>query len=227
MAERRPVPPAAGAALAVLAKAPTPGFAKTRLIPLLGAEGAAELHAMLVERTLRAARAAGFASIALWCAPGREHPFFASLAEGGALELRDQPGGDLGVRLLAAARAHLAAGPVVLVGTDCPGLGAGHLQAAAGALAAGADAAILPAEDGGYAALGLRRADASLFAGIPWGTGKVLEVTRERLRRLGWTVHEQPAVRDVDVPADVAWLASSGLLGGEERARLERYLARS
>jgi rSAM/selenodomain-associated transferase 1 len=214
-----------GATAAVLAKAPIPGFAKTRLVPLLGAEGAAELHALLVERTLRTVRSAGLAGAALWCAPDRSHPFFATLAAGGALELRDQPEGDLGARLLAAALAHLGMGPVVLVGTDCPGLTAGHLRDADAALAEGADAVILPAEDGGYAALGLRRVDPSLFAGIPWSSAEVLAATRARLRGLGWAVHEQRAVRDVDVPADVAWLVSSGLLAEGERARLEAYLA--
>ena len=212
------------ATLAILAKAPIPGFAKTRLAPLLGAEGAAALHAVLLERTLRTALASGFASVSLWCAPSRDAPFFRALAARGEVHLHDQPEGDLGDRMLAALEAHLGDGPVVLVGTDCPQLGAEHLGRIAAALEGGADAAIVPAEDGGYAALGLRRAHPSVFAGVPWGGPDVLAETRERLRRLGWTVHEQPALRDVDLPGDVAWLLASGLLDAGERARLVPYL---
>lgn len=212
------------ATLAILAKAPIPGFAKTRLVPRLGPAGAAELHAVLLERTLRLASSAGFGSVTVWCAPDRHALAFASARAAGH-ELRDQPPGDLGARMLAASRLHVAAGgPVVLIGTDCPQLAVEHLDQARAALAGGADAVLLPAEDGGYAAIGLRRVDASLFEGVPWGTAGVLKATRERLRRLGWTAHELAPVRDVDVPDDLHWLLASGLLAAEERARIARHL---
>jgi rSAM/selenodomain-associated transferase 1 len=214
-----------GGTLAVMAKAPLPGFAKTRLVPRLGREGAAELHAVLLERTLRTAAASPFDVVSLWCAPDRRSAFFAALAGSPALELHDQPDGDLGARMLAAAELHLASGgPVVVVGTDCPELGARHLEQLRAALLDGADAALLPAADGGYAALGLARADRALFDCVPWGSPEVLAVTRERLRRLGWTARELAAVRDVDLPEDVDWLLESGLLEERERARIARHL---
>jgi uncharacterized protein len=223
MAEQRPR--RGVGALAVLAKAPIPGFAKTRLAPRLGPEGAAELHAVLLERTLRAAGSSGFAPVALWCAPDSRSPFFAALRGVAALDLHDQPEGDLGARMLAAFELHLAAGaPVVLVGTDCPELGPARLRAAGAALAGGADAVILPAADGGYAALGLARVDRSLFDGMRWGSSEVLEETRRRIRRLGWTAHELRPVRDVDRPEDLEWLLASGILSGEEVERIARYL---
>lgn len=212
----------------MLARAPIPGAAKTRLVPRLGPHGAAELHAVLLERTLRTALASSFPSVALWCAPDRRAPFFAALREEGSLELWDQPEGDLGARMLAAFERHLArGGPAVLIGTDCPGLTARHLDAAAVALGGGADAVVLPAEDGGYAAVGLARADRSLFERMPWGTAEVMATTRERLGRLGWRWRELSPLRDVDVPEDVDWLLSSGLLTVAERARLAPYLAGS
>jgi uncharacterized protein len=213
------------ATLVVLAKAPIPGFAKTRLIPRLGADGAAELHAILLERTLRTALASGFGSLALWGTPGESSPFFAGLSAAAAFDRRDQPAGDLGARMLAAVEAYLGAGPVMLVGTDCPELAPGHLERARAALDGGADAVLLPAEDGGYAALGLARVDPSLFEGVRWGSPEVMAATRERIRRLGWTAHElSPCVRDVDVPADVEWLLESGLLTDAERARMAPYV---
>jgi rSAM/selenodomain-associated transferase 1 len=214
----------AGATLVVMAKAPIPGLAKTRLAPRLGPEGAAALHAVLLDRALRAATSSGFASVALWCAPGRRSPYFAALQGAAGLELRDQPAGDLGARMHAAFAHHLAAGgPVVMMGTDCPELGPPQLASARAALA-GADAVIVPALDGGYAALGLRRLDGSLFEGVPWGGPEVMTVTRARLRSLGWSTRELPALRDVDVPEDLEWLRASGILDAEERARLEPYL---
>lgn len=214
-------------ALAVLAKAPIPGYAKTRLDPLLGAEGAAELHAVLLERTLRAAAAAGFGAIAVWCAPDRRSPFFEALRARAAFELRDQPAGDLGARMLVAFEHHLASSePAVLIGSDCPELGPGELRAVRAALGHGADVVLVPALDGGYAAIGLARVDRSLFDGMRWGTPEVLEETRRRVRRLGWTARELPAVRDVDRPDDVEWLLGSGLLDDGERLRIARHLPR-
>jgi rSAM/selenodomain-associated transferase 1 len=224
MAERR-ARGEGGGALAVLAKAPIPGYAKVRLVPLLGPQGAAELHAVLLERTLRIAGSAGFDPVAVWCAPDRRHPSFEALRAGPPLELRDQPQGDLGARMLAAFELHLGAGqPVVLIGTDCPELGPDHLRAARAALASGADVALLPAADGGYAAIGLARVDRTLFDGVRWGSSEVLEETRRRIRRLGWTAHELSPLRDVDRPEDVEWLLASGLLGEDERRRIERHL---
>jgi hypothetical protein len=214
------------ATLVVMAKAPIPGFAKTRLVPLLGPEGAAELHAVLLARTLRTASASGFETVALWCAPARDAPFFAGLRAGGALELHDQPEGDLGTRMRAAFEHHLAAGPVVTIGSDCPELAPEHLARARAALACGADAVFLPATDGGYAAIGLARVDRAVFDGIPWGEAGVMEATRERLRRLGWTARELEPVRDVDLPPDVEWLLASGILAEAERARVARWMPR-
>src|SRR5947209_6310424 len=62
--------------IAVFAKAPIPGAVKTRLVPLLGADRAARLHASLVRHALATAREAQPALLRLWCAPGVAHPFF-------------------------------------------------------------------------------------------------------------------------------------------------------
>lgn len=210
--------------LVVMAKAPVPGLAKTRLVPLLGPEGAAELHAVLLERTLRTAAAARFGTVALWCAPGRSAPFFADLGAHAGLELHDQPEGDLGRRMLAAFEAHLPSGPVLMIGTDSPGLAADALVRARAALDRAVDAVFVPAEDGGYAAIGLGRVDGALFDGMAWGSAGVMAATRARLRALGWTAEELAPTRDVDRPEDVEWLLDSGLLTDGERARIARYL---
>ena len=128
---------AAGLALrlAVFAKAPLPGYAKTRLIPLLGAEGAARLAGTLIARTLALAEAVRPQALTLWCAPSAGHPYFRALAAGPSPpRFCTQTGADLGARMHAAFTDELARGPTLLIGTDCPALTAGHLHAAAEAI---------------------------------------------------------------------------------------------
>ena len=110
--------------------------------------------------------------------------------------------------MLAACRRVLrTANDVVLIGTDCPVLRATDLRAAARALRSGADAVLSPAEDGGYALIGLRRISPRLFSGVHWGTDTVLGETRTRLRQLGWRWRELRTVWDVDRPEDYRRLA--------------------
>jgi len=203
----------AGTVVIVFARAPLPGAVKTRLIPTLGAEGAAALHARLVKRTLATARAASYHRIELHGAPDIDDPFFRFCAGHFDAALVAQSGADLGARMLAAFQSALAACPrVLLVGSDCPALTARHLRRADRALRDGADAVFIPCEDGGYALIGLRRVDPRLFAGIGWGGAAVMEETRARLRELGWPWRELETLWDVDRPQDYERLLASGLL---------------
>ena len=187
------------AAVAIFAKAPVWGYAKTRLIPRLGPDGAAAFAARLIEHTVRTAVSAGIGPVTLWCAPDAGHPLFQALGRRGP-SLAVQPTGDLGFRMLAALQA--TTGALVLIGTDCPELRAGDLRDAAGALAAGADAVIAPSEDGGYGLIAARRPIACLFHGIPWSTGEVAAATRARVAENGVTLAELRTTWDVDTPDD-------------------------
>jgi len=194
----------------VFARAPVPGQSKTRLIPHLGAEGAARLHAALIERSLETARAAGLGSVELCCTPDASHGFFLSCAERYGVVLTAQSPGSLGTRMSAAfERVVPEAGPALLIGTDCPALGSGHLRDAAAALAAGNDAVLVPAEDGGYVLVGLARPSPRAFEDIEWGGADVLRDTRARFATLGWRWHELAELWDVDRPADLARLEES------------------
>jgi uncharacterized protein len=190
--------------VAILAKAPIPGTAKTRLIPALGPEGAAHLQARLIARAVRTARAAAVGPVTLWCAPDCGHPAFAAAG----VPLRPQPPGDLGVRMLAAFSGGSA---VVLIGTDCPCLEPDDLRDAAAALD-GADAAMAPAEDGGYGLIAAAGPLPALFEAMPWGTAAVAALTRARAAEAGLRLVELRTVWDVDRPEDLPRLAASGLL---------------
>lgn len=196
-------------AVAILAKAPLPGLAKTRLAPALGADGAAALQARLIERAVETARLADVGPVTLWAAPDQDHPAFQTLAALFGVTLARQPDGDLGVRMLAALTA--TQGAAIVIGTDCPALQPAHLRAAAEALAGGVDAVVVPVEDGGYALIGTREPQPALFADMPWSTAGVMAETRRRLTHLSLSWREPARLWDVDLPEDVERLKREGL----------------
>lgn len=197
----------------VFAKAPVAGAAKTRLIPLLGAAGAAALHSRLISRALATAGAAAPDSLALWCAPDAGDAFLQSAAQQAGAGLQVQQGADLGARMAHAFDTTLQnASHAICIGADCPALTARHLHQAAAALRNGDDAVFVPAEDGGYALIGLSHPAPELFAGITWGEAAVMAQTRERLRGHGLRWSELEMLWDVDRPDDYHRLQQSGLL---------------
>ncbi len=186
----------------VFAKAPRAGEVKTRLIPLLGAEGAAALHRQLVHRTLVTATDAGLGPVELHAAPDINDVYLQDCAKRFGVALLPQQGNDLGARMCNAFDEALARhSRVLLIGTDCPVLTKQHLHDAQAALASNG-AVLIPAEDGGYALIGLTRCDDHLFQGIAWGGDTVLAATRERLRALKWRWHELETLWDIDRPED-------------------------
>jgi uncharacterized protein len=196
-------------AVAVLAKAPIAGFAKTRLIPVLGARGAAVLQERLVERAVETACAAAIGPVTLWTTPDESHPVFQSIGARLGITLARQADGDLGARMLAAITA--ANTCVLLIGSDCPALTLDHLRAAADVLRHRAPAVVIPAEDGGYALIGLRTSEPALFSDMPWSTPLVMNETRRRLRTLGLMWHEPVTLWDVDLPQDLERMRGIGL----------------
>lgn len=191
------------ASIAILAKAPVPGFAKTRLIPAIGAHAAAILAERLTEQAVATALAATIGPVTLWCTPDPAHASFRELAARFAIALARQPDGDLGARMHVALNA--AKGPALVIGGDCPALTPQHLRAAAQALA-NADVVLIPAEDGGYVLIGMRVAQPELFGGVHWGTGTVLAETRARIAALDLRSIELAPLWDVDSESDLARL---------------------
>lgn len=120
--------------VAILARAPVPGWAKTRLIPMLGAHGAARLQRWLLHRTVATALAADIGPVTLWCAGDPIHPDIAHCHGFGPITVWRQPDADLGARMLAAVRESPTPAGTLLVGTDCPAFGPGQLRQAAESL---------------------------------------------------------------------------------------------
>lgn len=198
-------------ALVIFAKAPVPGFAKTRLVPALGAEGAAALAERMLRHAVQAGAHAAMDTLEICAAPDLSHPIFSRLAQAHELALTTQAEGDLGQRMhraFARVLAHHAT--ALVIGTDAPALDAVVLGRAHAELQR-CDAVFVPALDGGYALVGLRAPQRALFDQMAWSTPTVMAHTRDRLRAAGLRWAELPPVADVDEPADLVHLPAGWL----------------
>jgi uncharacterized protein len=195
------------AALIVFARAPLPGRTKTRLIPALGEQGAADLYRCFLLDTLAGAAALGPRVIVA----GDEAEHLRALRDLVATvapraELVAQFGDDLGARMLNAFRLALGASRhAVIVGTDAPTLPRSRLREAF-ALAPRRDLVLGPCFDGGYYLAGMHAAQPRLFEGMSWGGPTVLVDTLARARELGLEVSLLDPWYDVDRPEDLVVL---------------------
>lgn len=198
------------ARLLILSKAPDPGRVKTRLIPLLGEEGAARLYGELVHQCLDMSTTAGLCPVELWCSPATTHPFFRQCQADFPVSLHSQPAGDLGERMSAALQSALQrSSHAILIGADCPALTAAGLEEALERLSRGADAVLGPAADGGYYLIGMNTHHGFVFGNMPWGSDEVLQLTEQRLQQQGLRWHRLGVFRDLDTPDDYrAWRAT-------------------
>lgn len=198
--------------VAVFARAPDPGDAKTRLIPRLGALGAARLQVHLIERALARARALQGARVTLWSSGQDLRGFMPRAAAAAGASLRQQRGADLGERMANAVSETLdGTNAMLLIGTDCPAQQIEDLVDAVAALAT-ADAVVQPAEDGGYVLIGLLRPLPVLFEGIAWGSDSVLATTRDRAHQHGIRLAELPMCWDLDRADDLDRALAAGLV---------------
>lgn len=203
----------------VFAKAPAAGRVKTRLIPALGAEGAARLHAAMVEDSLANLLTYGLGAVELHT--DTETDAWRQFE----VPRRLQHEGDLGLKMFHALSGGLARGfdQAVILGSDSPDLPTGHLS---GLLALDADVALGPAEDGGYYAIAARRVDPGMFAGVGWGSARALEQTCAACRSCGLSVAKGLTWGDIDTEHDLEKLAgnvraplSAALIAGTRRLK--------
>ena len=194
--------------LIIFTKYPTPGRAKTRLIPALGREKAAAVHRQMTEHTLSIANLLAFegkVSLEIFYEGGD----LAAMQDWlGAIDFSRQTQGDLGEKMLAAFEQGFSdsAHKVVIIGTDCPNLTSDLLEEAFVRLNKH-ELVIGPASDGGYYLIGLRKRAGFLFRGISWGSEKVFGQTQEKAREQGLDMAVLKTLSDVDRPEDLQRLA--------------------
>ncbi len=179
--------------LAIFTRFPTPGAAKARLVPALGAADAAALQRRLTENTLAEMKKTKL-PVEVWTTGGSTDAFREWL---GPHHYVDQGSGDLGARMLRA----MTPGPALVVGSDIPDLRAAHVMAAARKLA-DHDVVLGPAEDGGYWLIGTNKPQPELFDNVVWGGADVLSKTLSNAKGLKVGLAERLA--DLDTPADLA-----------------------
>jgi rSAM/selenodomain-associated transferase 1 len=192
-----------GAAVGIICKAPVPGASKTRLIPVLGEEGAAELAgaflrdvAAAIERVPACCHRMGYAVYAPEGSEARIRPCLPP-----DFRLICRRGATLEHVLLGSTRQLLGDGHdvVVLVNGDSPTLPPLTIASAIAALRREGDRVVLgPASDGGYYLIGLKTPHAALFRDIPWSTPAVLGTTLDRARSVGLTAELLPGWYDID-----------------------------
>lgn len=194
--------------VAIFTRPPVAGASKTRLIPLLGAEGAAHAQRVMTWHALEIACALPDATVSLWCAGDVAHPFLQLCGAHFQVECMTQCEGDLGMRMADCLQRGLPMHEqVLLIGSDCPAMTTVHLADAATALD-GAHMVFIPAEDGGYVLVGARRGglETGCFNDVAWGSAEVMAQTRRQLSEAAWTAgrdwREMPALWDVDTPDD-------------------------
>ena len=178
----------------VMAKVPSPGRVKTRLIPLIGPEGAAALARAMAEDVVATVTAVGPARLAV--DGDLDDPWLRSLG----LPVEAQAPGDLGARL----RHALREGGVA-VGTDSPTLPAALLTEARTRLE-GSPPVVVPAFDGGYVAVGAWPDSLGIFSGVPWSASDTFAASVERARSLGILPTVLPFWYDVDTASDLTFL---------------------
>jgi rSAM/selenodomain-associated transferase 1 len=192
--------------IVIFAKAPRPGKVKTRLIPALGAEGAAALAGYLLHSTLDEVLQSQADSVELCTEPAFADPAWHGVSLPAGVNLSSQGAGDLGERMARVAQRVLNQGErVILIGTDCPDLTRQKLNEAITALQTW-QAVMFEALDGGYTLLGLQAFDPSLFTQIAWSSSKVSEQTHLAFSRLGWQCKVLGQLPDIDRPEDLRWL---------------------
>lgn len=199
--------------LVLFAKAPHAGTVKTRLIPALGAQGAAELARHMLSHTLQQALAARIGPVELCMSPAPQDPAWHGIAVPDAVLRSAQGEGDLGQRMARAVQRVTTQHrqPVLLLGTDCPALTAARLTEAAGQLQTH-DAVLVPAADGGYVLIGLKAPCPDVFTQMRWSTSGVAAETWHRMATLNLRAWRGLPLHDIDEPADLAHLPASFFL---------------
>lgn len=187
----------------VYAKAPLAGSVNTRLIPYIGTDAATQLQQDFIHHRLSMLQRANLCATHLMCAPDITHDCFTQCEKQYSVVLKQQDGSELGERMSnGAASALLSYKYCIVIGTDAPALDEVIIKQVIDELHAGADVVLVPAEDGGYVLLGLSTNYEFLFNDISWGTDKVMQQTRERLKEKNISFKELGLCWDVDTLED-------------------------
>jgi len=192
--------------LIIVTRYPEIGKTKTRMIPLLGAKGAMELHRQMTEYLVNKCQSLGQNNreIIIYFTGGNEHLMQQWL--GSNFIYKPQVEGDLGLKMKSAFIDAFNQGitEAVLIGTDCPEITIELLQQSFKLLINNQDLVLGKAQDGGYYLIGLNRLIEPIFHHIKWGSSQVLSQTLTIAKNLNLNYHLLPELSDIDRPEDLS-----------------------
>ena len=188
----------------MFARAPFLGKVKTRLIPVLGDQGALDMHLHLVDRQIKVLNTLNKHSICraqLWVDQNAEDAAFTKFMG----EVKLQQGNDLGEKMYHAGKEVLEEySRVVIIGSDCPGIDESYLEQALQALEdEGTHIVLGPALDGGYVLIAMKQPREEIFQDVDWGTERVLEQTLDKCKQCGLSFITLSSLRDIDTAEDL------------------------
>ncbi|MGI9284715.1 MAG: TIGR04282 family arsenosugar biosynthesis glycosyltransferase [Pseudomonadales bacterium] len=204
------------ARIAMFAKLPRLGKVKTRLQPALSAEQALDIYQQLLAHGLTTLQTAALCPVELWFDGQPDKSFTSQLQRRyGPIQIRVQQGDDLGQRMHHAMQEIVQrAAKIVLIGADCPAIDRDYLATALNNLNHNTPVVLGPATDGGYVLLAAQTISLPIFDAIDWGSDRVLEQTRLRLRGAGIDWFELSELTDIDRPEDLTAARHYGIVLG-------------
>ena len=208
-----------------MAKAPVAGLVKTRLVPPLTHEQAANFYSALLADQLEQLKSLDGVARYLAFTPNDATAAMRQLG-GDAYAYIAQRGDDLGQRMqkLFVDLGSGAHRNVVLIGGDLPALPLAILDEAFAQLSCREHKVVLgPSCDGGYYLIGMNRPTPELFDNMTWSHDQVLAESTARLRRLNVPFTMLPSWFDIDTRDDLQRLR--GLSDSELRRRMPRTFA--
>jgi len=188
--------------LIIFIKEPINGKCKTRLIPLLGEQGATDFYKQLASHTVQTSCQLENIDVALYTYPETQHPFIQNLATDNATSIHSQQGKDLGERMYNALHTSLKSyAHCVLIGSDCPGITSDYIEQAFKALESNS-ITLGPATDGGYVLIGCNKISPDIFANTEWSSQTVMQQCLKNIHRLNYSHHLLAELWDIDTPND-------------------------
>lgn len=188
------------ARILLMAKAPIKNYCKTRLQPSLNATQSSALQKKFIHHAIKTLQQDALAPIEIWCAPDCHHAFFQEIHQRYNVPLQAQQGQNLGEKMQHSIASQNKV--TLLIGTDCPDIKTMHLRTLLDAVNSSYDVAIMPANDGGYVAIALKKNILALFDNIPWGTSQVFAKTQQAAEQLQCKIFIGPTLSDVDTYQD-------------------------
>ena len=183
----------------LFAKAPVSGKVNTRLIADIGVQAATKLQHDLIHQRLSMLTQANLCAVTLMCSPDVQHEYFLHCKQQYPITLLEQSGADLGVRMFNGIKQALQQYKYcIVIGTDAPALDEDLISQAIERLKTANEVVFVPAEDGGYVLVGLQKPYEFLFQDISWGSAKVMQQTRKKLKQNRISFNELATCWDID-----------------------------